>query len=580
MDNSISIDSLTGGKGMKYYSTKIDTDADQQSYLDFDSYLQLLASQMSNQDFNDPMSDSEFLSQMASYSMMEAIGTMNQQSQISYATSLVGKAVTVNDNGTVDTGIVESVIIGDDKYYLLVNGQKYTTDQVSDVVDTDVYKQLSTFIGQECTIEDSKKGTVAGTISNIIVQGGKGYVVVNGEIYSVSDVKSIGKKDDADNDKEDTDDKTEGTEGTETDTDNTTESNTDTASVNGYNASMNMPDDGEEVDMYYYGYDYNDGSQGYIFSDELFGDISTNDVLNNLMKDLEAKSGAETSVQSAGTVSYDSDEDEASDISSIQRAAAEDIVTFNAGNETDFSSIRVSMAAANGSIYNNDEEDEGILSQASVDEYNAYSNDNGSTSETSGITQSIANAAPHRITNPVKFTSYPAGTDGYIYGSNKYFEENGISSDNRVFSADYPDEAAQANANNTKMLDIRYINNSRVNSEINTDTILGFTNKGKAFTDIGYSGKGMLGEVITWADGTQRVEIIQDSGSSWFTTTGRYTLDQICDFSSSYDLGGKLTPFETVIRAAAKEYTADEQSLLDSFGSLYSSSALRYWSEN
>ncbi len=580
MDNSISIDSLTGGKGMKYYSTKIDTDADQQSYLDFDSYLQLLASQMSNQDFNDPMSDSEFLSQMASYSMMEAIGTMNQQSQISYATSLVGKAVTVNDNGTVDTGIVESVIIGDDKYYLLVNGQKYTTDQVSDVVDTDVYKQLSTFIGQECTIEDSKKGTVAGTISNIIVQGGKGYVVVNGEIYSVSDVKSIGKKDDADNDKEDTDDKTDSTEGTETDTDNTTESNTDTASVNGYNASMNMPDDGEEVDMYYYGYDYNDGSQGYIFSDELFGDISTNDVLNNLMKDLEAKSGAETSVQSAGTVSYDSDEDEASDISSIQRAAAEDIVTFNAGNETDFSSIRVSMAAANGSIYNNDEEDEGILSQASVDEYNAYSNDNGSTSETSGITQSIANAAPHRITNPVKFTSYPAGTDGYIYGSNKYFEENGISSDNRVFSADYPDEAAQANANNTKMLDIRYINNSRVNSEINTDTILGFTNKGKAFTDIGYSGKGMLGEVITWADGTQRVEIIQDSGSSWFTTTGRYTLDQICDFSSSYDLGGKLTPFETVIRAAAKEYTADEQSLLDSFGSLYSSSALRYWSEN
>ena len=580
MDNSISIDSLTGGKGMKYYSTKIDTDADQQSYLDFDSYLQLLASQMSNQDFNDPMSDSEFLSQMASYSMMEAIGTMNQQSQISYATSLVGKAVTVNDNGTVDTGIVESVIISDDKYYLLVNGQKYTTDQVSDVVDTDVYKQLSTFIGQECTIEDSKKGTVAGTISNIIVQGGKGYVVVNGEIYSVSDVKSIGKKDDADNDKDDTDDKTEGTEGTETDTDNTTESNTDTASVNGYNASMNMPDDGEEVDMYYYGYDYNDGSQGYIFSDELFGDISTNDVLNNLMKDLEAKSGAETSVQSAGTVSYDSDEDEASDISSIQRAAAEDIVTFNAGNETDFSSIRVSMAAANGSIYNNDEEDEGILSQASVDEYNAYSNDNGSTSETSGITQSIANAAPHRITNPVKFTSYPAGTDGYIYGSNKYFEENGISSDNRVFSADYPDEAAQANANNTKMLDIRYINNSRVNSEINTDTILGFTNKGKAFTDIGYSGKGMLGEVITWADGTQRVEIIQDSGSSWFTTTGRYTLDQICDFSSSYDLGGKLTPFETVIRAAAKEYTADEQSLLDSFGSLYSSSALRYWSEN
>ena len=47
----------------------------------------------------------------ASMDMLEGIKNMTQQSNISYASSLVGKAVTVSDNGTYDTGLVDSVVV-------------------------------------------------------------------------------------------------------------------------------------------------------------------------------------------------------------------------------------------------------------------------------------------------------------------------------------------------------------------------------------------------------------------------------------------------------------------------------------
>ena len=61
MDNSLSINDVNK-PSLKYYTNKIETDAKESGYLDFNSYLKVLASQMSNQDLNDPMSDSNFSS--------------------------------------------------------------------------------------------------------------------------------------------------------------------------------------------------------------------------------------------------------------------------------------------------------------------------------------------------------------------------------------------------------------------------------------------------------------------------------------------------------------------------------------
>ena len=149
----------------------------------------------------------------------------------------------------------------------------------------------------------------------------------------------------------------------------------------------------------------------------------------------------------------------------------------------------------------------------------------------------------------------------------------------RKFASEYPEEARIADQYHTKMYDIRYINNHNITSRIRKG-VVGYTASGKGFTEIGFSGKGMLGEVITWADGTQRVEVISSGGSQWYTTTGRYTLDEICNFDGNFDLADKLTIFEKVIRAASEERSPEEQAALDKWSSYYAAQGKEYWANN
>lgn len=127
--------------------------------------------------------------------------------------------------------------------------------------------------------------------------------------------------------------------------------------------------------------------------------------------------------------------------------------------------------------------------------------------------------------------------------------------------------AAKAAETGTRMKDLQYIFNTSIESKIDTSKVLGVTKSGKAFTDIGYSGRGRLGEVVTWADGTQRVEVISPYGySTYFTTSGNYTLDTICDFDCAPgEYAGKFNGNELSIRYFAREYTAAETAAMNSF---------------
>ena len=111
-----------------------------------------------------------------------------------------------------------------------------------------------------------------------------------------------------------------------------------------------------------------------------------------------------------------------------------------------------------------------------------------------------------------------------------------------------------------------------ITSRIKTDEVIGHSSSGKAVTEIGYSGVGQLGEVVTFADGTQRVEIIMRNGhSGWLTTSGRLTLDEICTRNGAPgSLAGKLTPEESAIRHYSDPMADMDQSLKNSFGSYVS----------
>lgn len=581
MAEDLSINSATGAVKLKYYSTNVDTDADADSagYLDFDGYLKLMVAQMSNQDFNDPMSDSEFIQQMASYSMMEAISQMNEQSQISYASSLVGKAVTVNDGSTVETGIVESVIIGDGKYQLLINGSKYDSDKVTDIVDPDTYKTLSKIIGMNGTVKDSDLGEYTDKITNIIVKDGQGYAVINNRLYAFSEITIS-----ADSDETSEDNTSESGEVSDSEND-TSESGTDntvtgdssaqaeTAAESGAVQSAQVSVSGASMFLADDGYDYNtDAIDAYAQEklDEYYGSVDDaeeedpddeeeegfSDVMGTYMSPMERANAAQRSAVLTEDGFYSTKvEDAASSFSGVNNHSDEEGVTVKA------SSAKSNSDEEEDEIYVGEDED--LLAEYGLS-YNADTTSGGRV--TSDMTSSY-----NTTRKASDFTEDPGVTLGETAGSNSSYDQWPPAY--RAYQDKYPAEAALANELGTKMCDIRFIHNTDINSVINTDTVLGSTISGRKFTDIGFSGKGKLGEVVTWADGTQRVEIIGHSGSQWYTTSGRFTLDEICDFSTNFSIGGELTLFEQVIRAAAREYTAEEQAMLDSYSTAWAQHA-------
>ncbi|HMK55606.1 MAG TPA: flagellar hook capping FlgD N-terminal domain-containing protein [Dissulfurispiraceae bacterium] len=94
-------------------------------------FLNLLITQLKNQDPLNPMKDTEFIAQLANFSSLQQMTGVNtnmssllQQQSISNATSMLGKLVTTTDgkSGTVsqvsmDNGAV-SIYVGTNKYSL------------------------------------------------------------------------------------------------------------------------------------------------------------------------------------------------------------------------------------------------------------------------------------------------------------------------------------------------------------------------------------------------------------------------------------------------------------------------------
>jgi flagellar basal-body rod modification protein FlgD len=117
------------------------------SSLGKDSFLQLLVTQMQNQNPLDPQDNSEFVAQLAQFSSLEtmqnlstsvdSISTMYQSSQALQASSLVGRSVTVDAGSTyVDTSkaMTGSVV--------LPSSSSDTTVKIYDSTGTNVVRTI------------------------------------------------------------------------------------------------------------------------------------------------------------------------------------------------------------------------------------------------------------------------------------------------------------------------------------------------------------------------------------------------------------------------------------------------------
>jgi flagellar basal-body rod modification protein FlgD len=88
-----------------------------------DQFLKLFVAQLQHQDPMNPMQDSDFMGQMASFSTLEQVSNLASENAKSNAIGLLGRTVTYKDkDGAEHTGAVEKVSTKDGKPSLTVGG--------------------------------------------------------------------------------------------------------------------------------------------------------------------------------------------------------------------------------------------------------------------------------------------------------------------------------------------------------------------------------------------------------------------------------------------------------------------------
>ena len=105
-----------------------------------DMFLQLLVAEMQYQDPLQPSDNSEYVAQLASFTQVEAMQTLQENMETIQSNSIVGKMVALNINGQEISGKVDFVQKDDKKGMMLsIGGELYEMSKMISVVDTDYY---------------------------------------------------------------------------------------------------------------------------------------------------------------------------------------------------------------------------------------------------------------------------------------------------------------------------------------------------------------------------------------------------------------------------------------------------------
>lgn len=125
----------TGETG-KVYNQVFTDEAD--NGISIDSFLKIMVTQLTNQDFMNPVDDSQFVTQLAQFSTLQQMSDMTSNMKNNYMLSLVGQTVTcakfsVSGSLIKETGKVERIILADNDYSIYVNGEKFSLSQIMEL---------------------------------------------------------------------------------------------------------------------------------------------------------------------------------------------------------------------------------------------------------------------------------------------------------------------------------------------------------------------------------------------------------------------------------------------------------------
>lgn len=106
-----------------------------------EDFLLLLVTQMQYQDPLEPTDNTEYVAQLAQFSELEQMENLNSTTVNTSAYSLVGKTVKIEQTSgtgqvTEMQGTVDKVTIQNNKAYVQVNGDLYSYDDISEVIDS------------------------------------------------------------------------------------------------------------------------------------------------------------------------------------------------------------------------------------------------------------------------------------------------------------------------------------------------------------------------------------------------------------------------------------------------------------
>ncbi|MBP1925749.1 flagellar basal-body rod modification protein FlgD [Sedimentibacter acidaminivorans] len=135
------------------------------SSLGMNDFLNLLVAQMKNQDSLNPMDNTEFVSQLAQFSSLQAMSNLEERSKQSQATSLIGKTVVManyDNKGDLEIteGVVEKVTIYGGETYLYVDGEAFDLSNIMEIKakeDSNVVEETLGNILDEMIIMNSKE---------------------------------------------------------------------------------------------------------------------------------------------------------------------------------------------------------------------------------------------------------------------------------------------------------------------------------------------------------------------------------------------------------------------------------------
>lgn len=100
-------------------------------------FLQLLVSQMQNQNPLDPQSNTQMAADMAQFTALQQSSSMSSSLSMMQASSLIGNTVNLQvDANTITSGVVQGVALQNGTPQILVNGATYNLNQLIGVSPT------------------------------------------------------------------------------------------------------------------------------------------------------------------------------------------------------------------------------------------------------------------------------------------------------------------------------------------------------------------------------------------------------------------------------------------------------------